>query len=78
MARNRRRSAGNTDNSSVSAPNPRKNSNFATSALIPAGEASTAPLVNHRNRVIPISGSTTNSPSSPAHRCSVNSCASRS
>ena len=42
VARNRRRSAGNTDRSSVSAPSSRRNSSPVTSALVLAGEASTA------------------------------------
>jgi hypothetical protein len=78
VARNRRRSAGSTDRSRVSAPRPRRNPSLATSAFTAAGEASTGPVDNHRSRVMRTSGSVTSSPSNAAHRVSENSCASRS
>lgn len=62
----------------MSAPICRRNSSFAISAFTAAGDASTGPVANHRNRVAPSPASTTSRESSPLRRSSVNSCANRS
>lgn len=49
-ARNRRRSAGSTDISSLSAPRQRRNASLSTSARAAAADASTGPVDSHRNR----------------------------
>ncbi|MEU0485927.1 hypothetical protein ABZ260_43010 [Streptosporangium sp. NPDC006013] len=63
VARNRRRSAGGTDRSRLSASIERRNSSLATSAFTAAGDASTGPVDSHRSRVVRISESVTSSPS---------------
>ena len=77
-ARNRRRSAGSTDKSSVCASIPRKNASFSSSSLTAAGVAAAGPVSSHARRVHPSTASTASSASSSACRCGVSSGATRS
>ena len=67
-ARNRRRSAGRTDRSSVCASIPRRYASFSSSPFTAPGVDEVGPVPSQASRVRPSSGSGTSIPSSSARR----------